>query len=100
MTAQLNWLIPTDSALSLLAGTGAIVASVAWEETITLITDPTITSQDDGSFVASGLILAAGAGLPITDSIDLRLEVPVIIFFGDPPSFALPIALSGLFKLG
>ena len=100
MTAQLNWLIPTDSALSLLAGTGAIVASVAWEETITLITDPTITSQDDGSFVASGLILAAGAGLPITDSIDLRLEVPVIMFFGDPPSFALPIALSGLFKLG
>ena len=44
MTAQLNWLIPNDSALSLLAGTGAIVASVAWEETITLITDPTITS--------------------------------------------------------
>ena len=50
--------------------------------------------------MASGLILAAGAGLPITDSIDLRLEVPVIMFFGDPPSFALPIALSSLFKLG
>ena len=100
MTAQLNWLFPTDSAITLVAGTGAIVASVSWEETNFLIADPAITNQDDGAFVASGLLLTAGAGLAITDTIDLRLEVPVIMFFGDPPSFSLPIALSALFTFG
>lgn len=81
----------------LLGGFGLGMASVGWEESsptdISLGTPlPGGGSMHDGGGTGAGSIFNLGGGMAFSNGADIRLEIPVILIFGDydQPSSVVP----------
>ncbi|MBN1695386.1 outer membrane beta-barrel protein [candidate division WOR-3 bacterium] len=80
----------------LLAGFGLGMASVGWEERspddISLGTPWDGGSMHDGGGTGAGSIFSLGGGMAFSNGADIRLEIPVILIFGDydQPSSVVP----------
>ncbi len=93
-----NWLFNYPAAgrgLYELAGGGFFVGSFSWENY-----NRTTSYWEGNDYVASGSILNLGLGYVFGPLVEARVEVPVLIFFGDygAAAVAIPITASVLFR--
>jgi hypothetical protein len=93
-----NWLFnypATGRGLYQLAGAGFFVGSFSWENY-----NRTTAYTEGNDYVASGSILNLGLGYVFGPRVEARLEVPVLVFFGDygAAAVAIPITVSALFR--
>ena len=94
-----NWLFnyPRESrGLYEVVGTGFFVGSYSWEN-YNITTDYT----EGNDYVASGTILNLGLGYAFSRRVEVRAEVPVLVFFGaygTASAVAIPITASVLVR--
>lgn len=99
VAARANWLFkyaPDSKGLYFLAGTGFFAGSFSWEN-YNITTDYT----EGNSYFASGAVLNMGLGYAFARHWEARLEVPVLLFFGNYEgviAVAIPITLGFLYR--
>ena len=83
---------PYDFGVYFTAGTGLAVVLLEWEETST--DDPTANDSFEGTTAA--LLLNVGIGYTLGIGLDVRLEVPVLVFVGENGgASSVALALTG-----
>ncbi len=72
---------PSRKSVYFIAGIGFVVASVEWEETETA-PNWTAPYHDEAEGTSAGNIVNIGVGIPLSRQLDVRLEFPMLFFYG------------------
>jgi hypothetical protein len=72
---------PSRKSVYFIAGIGFVVASMQWEETETA-PNWTAPYHDEAEGTSAGNIVNIGVGIPLTRQLDVRLEFPMLFFYG------------------
>lgn len=96
VAARFNMLFGYDrGGVHPILGFGLFAAGVYWEETENFIGDPLNRSYDDFEGTVFGNIFNVGLGLPLGEKAELRIEAPVMVFWGaEGNSVGLPLTVS------
>jgi len=105
LAVRANWLFfykPGRPGIYALAGTGFFAGSYSWTQVQTYLLSPYNTYTYNDQYFASGTILNLGAALSLAMGLEVRAEIPVMIFFGAygrAAAVAIPITLSVGYRL-
>jgi hypothetical protein len=72
---------PSKKSLYFIAGIGFVVASVQWEETENA-PNWTAPYHDEAEGTSAGNVVNIGIGIPLSRRLDIRLEFPMLFFYG------------------
>jgi hypothetical protein len=105
LAIHLDWLIlerPEEFGLFPVIGAGFFVFKLAYTEDEYFIYDPSITYNNSDDITAGGSIALFGLGIRMTKNIDLRINIPVMVFFSEfsqASDVAIPLTISGIYRL-
>jgi hypothetical protein len=105
LAVRANWLFfyrPGSPGLYAVVGTGLFAGSYSTTEVQTYVFSPYTTYTYDDQYFASGTILNLGLAFSTAMGLEVRAEIPVMVFFGAYGSAAavsIPITLSLGYRL-
>lgn len=96
VAARFNMLFGYDrGGVHPIVGFGLFAAGVYWEQTENFIGDAANKSFDDFEGTVFGNIFNVGLGMPLGEKAELRVEAPIMVFWGaEGNSVGLPITVS------
>jgi hypothetical protein len=107
LAVRANWLFfykPGSPGIYALVGTGLFAGSYSWKQVQTYPLVPPVTSTltSNDQYFASGTILNLGAAFSTAMGLEVRAEIPVMVFFGaygNAAAVSIPITVSVIYRL-
>ena len=107
LAVRANWLFfykPGSQGIYALVGTGLFAGSYSWKQVQTYPLVPPVTSTltSNDQYFASGTILNLGAAFSTAMGLEVRAEIPVMVFFGaygNAAAVSIPITISAVYRL-
>jgi hypothetical protein len=97
VAARFNWLFgysEGQAGLFPIVGGGFFAGNVSWEQSWHLIDDWSYGDRDSAEHFASGLVLSPGLGYAFSSLLEARLELVVMVYFGDYGTSAVSVPLT------